>query len=147
MEQQLIEFVGNHPELFLALAIITGLLVWNLLGDQITGVKPLLAQQATLLINHDNAIVLDVREENEYTQGHILNSIHIPLNTLSEKIARLEKYRNRPIIVNCMSGNRSAQACRTLKKNGFEDVHNLKGGIIAWQNASLPLTKGKNNSK
>ncbi|NJO17619.1 MAG: rhodanese-like domain-containing protein [Thioploca sp.] len=144
---QFIEFAGNHPYLFLAFSVVSGLLVWNILNDQITGIKSLLPQEATLLINHEEAVILDVREENEYIQGHILNSIHIPLNTLSDKIPRLEKYRNRPIIASCMSGNRSARACSTLKRNGFEKVHNLKGGVIAWQNANLPLTKGKSGSK
>lgn len=141
--EQFVEFASNHPGLFLALGIVLGLLVWSFLGEQISGVKSLLPQDATLLINHENAIVLDVREDNEYVQGHILNSMHIPLKMLSEKIGRLEKYRNRPIIASCMSGNRSSSACRTLKKNGFEKIHNLKGGIVAWQNANLPLSKGK----
>jgi rhodanese-related sulfurtransferase len=142
--EQLVEFAGNHPGLFLAFAIVSGLLVWSFLGDQISGVASLLPQEAILLINHDDAIVLDVREDNEYVQGHILNSMHIPLSMLSEKIARLEKYRNRPIIASCKSGNRSSNACRQLKKNGFEKVNNLKGGIMAWESASLPLAKGKN---
>ena len=143
MEQQFIEFVGNHVYWFVALSVVLGLFVWSFLGDMVTGVKPLVPSEATLLINHENAVVLDVREDNEYAQGHILNSVHIPLSTLSNKMERLEKYRNRPIIASCMSGNRSGRACGVLKKNGFEKVHNLKGGIIAWQNASLPLTKGK----
>jgi len=145
--EQYLEFAGNHPELFLAFSVVLGLLVWNLLGEKLTGVVPLLPQQATLLINHENALVLDVREDNEYTQGHILNSLHIPVSQLSARIDKLEKYRNRPIIASCRSGSRSGQACRMLKKNGFERVHNLKGGIMAWENASLPLTKGKNKSK
>lgn len=145
--EQFIEFVGNHPNLFLAFGVVSGLLIWNIWGEQITGIKSLLPQEATLLINHEEAIILDVRDDNEYIQGHILNSIHIPLNTLSDKIGRLDKYRNRPIIASCMSGNRSARACSTLKKNGFEKVHNLKGGVIAWQNANLPLIKGKSSSK
>jgi rhodanese-related sulfurtransferase len=145
--EQFVEFAGNHSELFLAFSVVFGLLVWNILGDKLTGVVPLLPQQATLLINHENALVLDVREDNEYTQGHILNSLHIPVNQLSAKIDKLEKYRNRPIIASCKSGSRSSHACRMLKKNGFERVHNLKGGIMAWENASLPLTKLKNKSK
>jgi len=124
--EQLIEFLGNHPGLFLGFSI-----------------KPLLPQEVTLLINHENAIILDVREAKEYAEGHILNSVHIPLSTLSDKMARLEKYRNQPLIASCLSGSRSGNACRMLKKNGFEKVHNLKGGITAWQNANLPLIKGK----
>ncbi|RKZ38932.1 MAG: rhodanese-like domain-containing protein [Gammaproteobacteria bacterium] len=141
--EQLIEFLGNHPGLFLGFSIVMGLLVWNLLSDQISGIKPLLPQEVTLLINHENAIILDVREAKEYAEGHILNSVHIPLSTLSDKMARLEKYRNQPLIASCLSGSRSGNACRMLKKNGFEKVHNLKGGITAWQNANLPLIKGK----
>jgi rhodanese-related sulfurtransferase len=141
--EQFVEFVGNHPFLFLALSIVTTLLFWSLLGERMSGIKSLVPQEATLLINHDNAVVLDVREENEYAQGHILKSVHIPLGSLSDKIKTLEKYRTRPIIASCMSGNRSGRACSLLKKNGFENVHNLKGGIIAWQNANLPLTRPK----
>ena len=141
--EQLAEFAGNHPGLFIALGVVLGLLVWNLLASQISGIKSLLPQEAIFLVNREDAIILDVREENEYAQGHILNSVHIPLSTLSSKTGRIEKYRSRPIIASCMSGNRSGQACNLLKKNGFEKMHNLKGGIIAWQNASLPLTKKK----
>ena len=141
--EQLIEFAGNHPELFMAFFFVLGLLVWNLLSEQISGIASLIPQEAILLINHENAIVLDVREDSEYAQGHILNSIHIPLSTLSSKLGRLEKYRSKPIISSCLSGNRSGRACSLLKKNGFENLHNLKGGISAWKNANLPLSKGK----
>ena len=142
--EQFVEFAGNHSELFLAFSVVLGLLVWNILGEKLTGVVSLLPQEAILLINHENALVLDVREDNEYTQGHILNALHIPVSQLSAKIDKLEKYRNRPIIASCRSGSRSGNACRTLKKNGFERVHNLKGGIMAWENANLPLTKVTN---
>ncbi len=141
--EQFVEFAGNHPGLVVAFSVILGLLAWSFVGESISGIKSLLPQEATLLINHDNAIILDVRQESEYVNGHIINSIHIPLNNLITKINSLEKYRKRPIIANCMSGNRSSSACRTLKKHGFENVFNLKGGVTAWQNANLPLKKGK----
>jgi rhodanese-related sulfurtransferase len=141
--EQIVEFTGNHPGLIIAFGVIFGLLVWSFLGESISGIKSVLPQDATLLINHENAIILDVRQESEYVNGHIINSIHIPLNNLATKISSLEKYRNRPIIANCMTGNRSSSACRTLKKHGFEKVYNLKGGVMAWQNANLPIKKGK----
>jgi rhodanese-related sulfurtransferase len=144
MEQQFVEFIGNHSNLFMALLTVLILLIWSIVGEAIQGIKNLMPQEATLLINHEDALVVDVREESEYLQGHILSSINIPANILTNKIGRLEKYRNRPIIISCMSGSRSASACSLLKKKGFEKVHNLKGGLIAWQNANLPLTKGKN---
>jgi rhodanese-related sulfurtransferase len=95
------------------------------------------------MINHQDAVLIDVREDGEFAEGHILNAIHIPLGALSANLNRLEKYRNAPIIVGCRSGNRSAHACRLLKKKGFENVYNLHGGILAWQNANLPVVTGK----
>lgn len=140
---QFIEFIGNHSYLFVVFLAVTLLLVWNIFAEYLWGADAIPPQEATLLINREDAVILDVREESEYKQGHILNSLHIPLGTLSAKMARLEKYRQRPIIANCLNGNRSAHACRVLKKNGFEKVYNLKGGLNAWQDASLPLTRGK----
>lgn len=145
--EQLIEFIGNHPFLFLAFGVVLGLLAWNLFGEQIQGIQSVPPQQATMLINHENGVVLDVREESEFSEGHILNAQHIPLGKLSDKLKQLETYRQKPIIVSCRSGNRSAQACSRLRQNGFEKVYNLKGGIIAWQNASLPLTKETKKKK
>jgi rhodanese-related sulfurtransferase len=143
MVQQFLEFATNHSILVTAFFAVLGMLVWNIVSEQFYGASSIQPYQAALLINHEDAIVLDVREEIEYKQGHIINSVHIPLGKLSERMGRLEKYRTRPIITSCASGNRSAQMCSKLRKNGFEKVYNLKGGIYAWQNASLPLTKEK----
>ncbi|OQW94262.1 MAG: hypothetical protein BWK79_06775 [Beggiatoa sp. IS2] len=143
MVQQFLEFATNHSILVTAFFAVLGMLVWNIASEQFYGASSIQPYQAALLINHEDAIVLDVREEIEYKQGHIINSVHIPLGKLSERMGRLEKYRTRPIITSCASGNRSAQMCSKLRKNGFEKVYNLKGGIYAWQNASLPLTKEK----
>jgi rhodanese-related sulfurtransferase len=141
--QQFLEFMTNHSILFTAFFVVLGMLVWNIVTEQLQGTSSIQPYEAALLINHEDAVVLDVREENEYKQGHIINSVHIPLGKLSERIGRLEKYRSRPIITSCASGSRSAQMCSKLRKQGFEKVYNLKGGIYAWQNASLPLTRDK----
>jgi len=141
--EQIIEFISHHSTLFMAFVTVTVLLMWTFIGDALQGIHNLLPQDATLLINHEDAVIVDVREESEYLQGHVINAINIPSSTLSDKIGRLEKYRQRPIILSCMTGNRSAQACNILKKKGFERVHNLKGGLMAWQNANFPLAKGK----
>lgn len=138
---QLITFIPNHLMLFAALVIILGLLIHNLLGTQLSGFGSLSPSEATMLINRKNAVVLDVREDAEYKTGHILNSIHIPQSALKTRMGELEKHKNKPIIVGCRSGNRSGPACAQLKKQGFETVHNLKGGIMGWQNANLPLVK------
>ena len=85
--------------------------------------------------------LIDVREQNEYDAGHVINSKLIPSGKLLERIGELEKYRERAIVVMCRSGQRSASACALLGKQGFTQVHNLQGGVMAWQKAGLPLEK------
>lgn len=140
---QYLEFVTNHWDLFLALAIILAMLVSNTLGSRLRGYTQLEPSDAVRLYNHEDAVMLDVREDKEYADGHILDSRHIPLGQLRDKLDELANLREKSIIVACRSGHRSATACAKLRKEGFEKVFNLKGGVMAWQNAGLPLQKNK----
>jgi rhodanese-related sulfurtransferase len=134
------QFIQHNILLVGVAAVSGGMLIWQSIGGRLTGLNQVGPAEATRLIN-DDALVLDVREDKEWSEGHIPNAKHIPLGQLSTRISELEKYKGRPIVVSCRSGHRSASACRTLKKNGFEHAHNLSGGIIAWEQASLPVTK------
>ena len=139
--QQLLEFVTNHLVLFAALAVVIVLLIQNLIaGSSKFSLQP---QAATEIINHQDGVVIDVRPMADYTQGHIINSINIPANGLKSQLNRLEKYRQKPIIVACRSGAQSSASCKQLQKAGFEKVFNLHGGILAWQNANLPISRKK----
>ncbi|HHH89299.1 MAG TPA: rhodanese-like domain-containing protein [Aliiroseovarius sp.] len=139
--QQLLTFVSHNLMLFGALAVILALLAHNLFGSSLRGYKTTTPAEAIQLINHEDALVLDVREDGEYRNGHILNALHIPQNHLQDRLDELEKHKDRAIIVSCRSGSRSAQACALLKKQGFDPVYNLSGGVMAWQSANLPLVK------
>ena len=97
--------------------------------------------EATQLINHHDALILDVREDQEYAGGHVPSSKHIPLRQLSGRIQELEKFRDKPIIAVCRSGARSGHGCSVLRKNGFEQVYNLNGGMSAWQQANMPVER------
>jgi rhodanese-related sulfurtransferase len=138
--QQLIEFIGNHWVLFAALAGILGLLAHNLVVSGKGSVDP---AGATDLINRKDALVLDVRPAADFTQGHIINAVNIPMNGLNKQTGTLQKHKDRTILVTCRSGSQSAMACRQLRKEGFSDIHNLRGGLLAWQSANLPLSKKK----
>jgi rhodanese-related sulfurtransferase len=94
-----------------------------------------------MLFNHEDALVLDVREQSEWSDGHIAKAKHIPLGQLKNRLADLEKHKGKPIIAVCRSGNRSNHACGVLKKAGFENLHNLAGGMQAWEQAGLPREK------
>ncbi|MEJ2213714.1 MAG: rhodanese-like domain-containing protein [Gammaproteobacteria bacterium] len=140
MFDQILEFSANHTLLVTALLISASLLILNLLSGNKGNITPVMA---TELINHENAVVVDVRPAADFSQGHIINSINIPATTLSGQINQLNKYKDRPIIVSCRSGAQSSAACKQLIKEGFENVHNLKGGILNWQSENLPVTKKK----
>jgi len=140
--EHLPEFIANHSLLVLAWVGTLAFLLWNLFGENVQGIQRLTPLEAVQKINHDGAIVVDVRENSEFEGGHIIDSLHIPLGNLGNNLKRLEKYRDKDVIVSCASGNRSTTACHTLKKNGFEHVYNLRGGVFAWQNANLPLSRG-----
>lgn len=137
--EQLIEFATEQWILMLALVFIVAMLAHSYLGSW--GIKNVPPAEAVELINRKNALVLDVRTDDEFKQGHILNSLHIPVGLLSGRIKELEKHRSQPIVVICRSGNRSTTACSMLRKQGFDAVFQLAGGLAAWQNANLPLTK------
>jgi rhodanese-related sulfurtransferase len=137
---QLFEFVANHWYLFVALVVILGLLIHNLIVGERGNVDP---QAATAMMNHKEASVIDVRSAADFAAGHIVNAVNIPMNGFKNQMAVMNKYKGKPIIVNCKSGAQSAAACQILRKEGFTEVYNLKGGIMAWQAASLPLSRKK----
>lgn len=131
----------QHNWYWAALAAVSGslLLATSLRGGR-GGISP---AQATQLINREDAIVVDVREAAEYAGGHLLNARHIPLGDLPKRLADLEKFKDKPVILNCQTGGRSSSACDILRKAGFSQVFNLEGGIVAWTEAGMPVSKKK----
>lgn len=138
---QLFTFSSNHPFLVGAIIVVSFMLMNSFFAERLRGYTSVSPTESTLMINREDALMLDVREMNEYTGGHIVNAVHIPLSNLNSRITELDKYKNKKVIVSCRSGSRSGNACASLKKAGFADVFNLRGGVMAWQNANLPLVK------
>lgn len=136
----LLEFAGNHSLLVIAFIGVLAALMWNLAADPggKNAVDPL---AATAMINHEDAVILDVRSMDEFKKGHIVNAVNIPLNGLGNNLKQIEKHRDKPIVTVCRSGSRSGSAGGILRKNGFENVKNLRGGMLAWENASLPVKR------
>ena len=139
-EVNILKFVTDNI-LLVGVAFASGaMLVWPALRRGAAGAS-LTTLQATLLINQQNALVLDVREGAEYEKGHMLNARNIALGELESRAAEIEKYKAKPLIVVCDDGNRSGRAATALRKQGFEQVFTLSGGIGAWRQAGLPLEK------
>ena len=127
--------------LVFALVAILTMLIGGEIRQRLSGVSEIGPVEATRMLNHDNAVMIDMREDKEYREGHIINAVHAPAGKQNNYTAKLEKYRERPLIVYCRSGQRSTAVCSKLRKQGFEAVYNLKGGVVAWQKAELPLEK------
>lgn len=125
----------------LLIAVISGaMLVRQVIQPGGKSVSP---QVAIALADKDGGVLVDVREEHEVAVAHIQGSLFLPLKDLPAQLAKLEKYRKKPVVVVCAAGQRSAAACRLLNKSGFEDVSQIDGGIQAWEKAGLPLKRGK----
>ena len=135
-----VEFVRNNILLFVVALVSGGMLLWPLVR-RTTGGPWVNTTQATHLMNREDALVVDVREPNEFAAGHVLGAKNLPLARLSASGAELAKKKERPVIVYCDGGERSAKALAQLKKLGFTRVANLSGGLGAWQQAGLPVEK------
>lgn len=131
------EFVQHNIMWVMLAALSGGMLLASLIRGSAGGIS---VAEATLLINREDALVLDVRETHEWSAGHIPNARHVALGHLDKHISEIEKFKERPVVVCCASGNRSSSACNTLRKAGFPRVFNLNGGIGAWTEAGLPVT-------
>jgi rhodanese-related sulfurtransferase len=139
--QEYIEFAGRHTLLFVALAAIVILIIITELKRATKGYKEVPPSEAVMLINKQDAFVLDIREANELGQGSIIGAKHIALSSLPEKVSNLSTDKDKPIVVFCKLGNRTAQACKLLLKNNYTNVFSLKGGFTAWVNDQLPIAK------
>lgn len=125
----------------IAIAFVSGaMLVWPLVRRSAGGAS-VNTLEATQLINRQDALLLDVREQAEFAQSHILNSRGLPLSQLEARVGDIEKFKDKPVIVYCATGSRSSAAATALRKHGFSNVVNLSGGFAAWQQAGLPVQK------
>jgi len=136
-----VEFVQNNIALIMLALASAVMLIWPVIGRKLSGVKEAGILETTQLINHKDALVLDVRDDAEFAGGHIASARHIPLLKLKKHVSELEKFRDKPVVVICRSGARSATGCRVLRNAGFGEVYNFKGGMLAWEQANMPVSK------
>ena len=136
---QLFEFIANRWYLVGGFLIVLILFVRNEVARGGHSVTP---QELVNLVNRDRAVVLDVRDANEFSQGHIVDAVNVPHASLTMRLAELEKFKARPIVVACKMGQHAGSAGTILRKAGFENVSRLKGGVTEWLNQNLPTVRG-----
>ena len=135
------EFILQNLAL-VAIFVASGLmLVWPEIARLSGGSAEIGTFEATRLMNQGGTLVLDVRDAKEFASGHLPRARHIPLAELSNRVEELAKYKEKAVIVTCRTGVRAGGAIRLLRKAGFATVYQLKGGVVAWEQASLPVEK------
>ncbi len=97
------------------------------------------AQTAATLSQRDDVIILDVREQDEWDAGHIAGAVFMPMGQVPDRLSEIPT--DKTVIVQCRSGNRSNQITDFLRGKGMTNVHNLAGGLNAWQAVGLPVEK------
>jgi rhodanese-related sulfurtransferase len=135
------EFIMNNIAL-VALFVASGaMLLWPEISRLRGGSNQIGTLEATRLMNQGSTLVLDVRDGDAFATGHLPKARHIPLGELSKRVEEIRKYKDKPVLVTCGGGSRAGAALRLLNKAGFSTVYQLKGGLAAWQQASLPVEK------
>lgn len=137
--EQLGQFIAHHWSLWLALIIILLFIFINEWLNQKKRAKELSPSAAVLQMNHEDAVVLDIRDAEAYRKGHIIDAQRVSVDDLTN--SKYDKYKNKPIILVCARGLQSPALAAKLRAKGFHHIMVLHGGIAAWQAAGLPLNK------
>jgi rhodanese-related sulfurtransferase len=134
-----VKFIVDNWMLILIALSSGGMLAWPLLRGANSG--SLTAQGAVQLINRERAVVVDVREPEEFAAGHMTGAKNVPLNQLEEKLAAAVKNKTVPLLLVCATGARAQRAVATAKKLGYEQAQAVAGGLKSWKEANLPVEK------
>jgi rhodanese-related sulfurtransferase len=141
---QLYAFAQTTPLLSAIFVVLTAAVILTEIKRRISGIASVSPAQATILINRDDALVVDVSPAADFAKSHILGSVSAPLADLDpDKHKQLSKAKERPVVLVCRSGQSAYGAAKRLKLAGFAKVSVLDGGIAGWKAADLPLGKGR----
>ncbi len=140
MIEQLFEFIGNH---FILVSVFLFLLFAFIVNEGKQGGAAVTTGGLVNMINKEDAVVIDIRDSSEFKLGHIPSALNIPYSSLDSRLAEVEAFKDRPVVVVCKIGQNAGAAGRKLKAKGFENVRRLAGGMTEWTGASLPVVKGK----
>jgi rhodanese-related sulfurtransferase len=122
---------------FFQLSFIILVMGYAIAQAEAGSIESISPKEADAMSVGQKAIIVDVREDSEWNEQHIPGAIHIPLAQLNDRLSELKQYKDSPVITQCRSGGRSAQAFDVLKSAGFSRVYNMEGGLIAWDKAGL----------
>ncbi|MDK1025208.1 MAG: rhodanese-like domain-containing protein [Gammaproteobacteria bacterium] len=138
MLDQLIEFVINH---YVLVGLFFALLIAFFLNEGRLGGATVSPSELVTLINKEEGLVLDIRDRKDFNAGHIVDAVNVPYTTVDSRLADLEKYQSRAVVIVCKMGQHSGAVGRKLRALGFNNVRRLSGGIAEWRASNMPLVK------
>lgn len=141
-----LQFFYKHIELSIAFFVIVLLILWEEFGSKRYTRSGIAPQQLVDLINHSNAAVLDIRAQENFKQGHIIDAINIPPSMLGTHLKKLVKYKNSPLVIVADKRQEANQVIKHLKESGFQKLSILSGGLEAWKQANLPMIQSSKQS-
>lgn len=134
------DFFVFISEQWILVSVLMVLIYLFAINERIKSGRPISVHAVTRMLNSDEAVLLDVRDSKEFKAGHIAGAVNIPQSKLQDKMSELERYREKIIIVADKVGQQAGAVGRKLQQQGFK-VFRLTGGMMEWQNQSLPVIK------
>ena len=139
--EQYIAFFFHHWGLGLLLAmVILAIIIYESWSGTV-GPKQLSAEKVVEIINHENGVVIDLRDKESFKQGHIINAVNLPASDLSTQTKVLEKCHQKPVILIAAQPARLSSTLKFLQQQNFTKIHILRNGMRAWIDANLPVEK------
>ena len=139
--QELIQVLIQNWAMSAGLLIVLTLILINEIQFIKKKGKELSPQEVVNLINHEDAVIVDIRDADTYKKGHIIDAINVRTDDLSQN--KIKQYKDKHVVLVCNRGIQAAQLALKLRQDGFSHLVVLAGGMTAWQQAQLPVSKGK----
>ncbi|MBT8506715.1 sulfurtransferase [Coxiella-like endosymbiont of Rhipicephalus sanguineus] len=140
--KKLLQFFINHWLLVTAFIIaLIALFILEARSKGLGGNNRLTPFKAVWFINNEKAVVIDIRDPKTFEKGHITHAVNIPATEFDKSLKGLEQYKEQPLIIVCGMGQKSPYFVNKLRKQGYQKVYMLAGGIGAWFNANMPVVK------
>lgn len=140
--EEIVQFLLAHWALSSLFVILLALFIVNELRNSSVGQRGISPAELVGMMNHDRAVVVDIRDKSAFEQGHILGAIHLEQSEFNNKKNSLNKYKSRPIVLVCESGANAPKIMTLLQDQGFTQTFTLKGGLQNWRADNMPMTKG-----
>ena len=138
MVAQIFEFIGNH---YILVSVFIFLLVAFIINEGKQGGAALTPNNLVNLVNREGAVIVDIRDNKDFGNGHIAGAVNMPFGTIDSRVGELHSYKEKPIVLVWKRGQHAGSIGKKLRAQGFEDVRRLSGGMAEWGANSLPVVK------